>query len=137
MPEKKASKKKIFSKLLTATAGVNLLTSVVIILIIYAGFWGILSTKTPNLWPELDKNLLFLLPLALILFSAIFNFLNASIISAKIVNPILKLAELMKDVRKGKLDLRADIKTNDEIEFLAETFNEMLSELIKEKGKIG
>lgn len=137
MKEKiKTSKKKIFQKLLMATAGVNLVTSVVIILIIYASFWGILSAKTPDLGPKLDKSLLLLLPLALVLFSVIFNFLNASIISAKIVNPILKLTELMKKVREGKLDIQANIKTNDEIEFLAETFNEMLREVAKEREKL-
>lgn len=134
MAEKeKISKNKIFFRLLGFMAGVNLLTSIITVFIIYSAIWGILSKKAPDLLEQLDKTLLLILPITLIFFSGIFNFLNASIVSAKIVNPILKLAELMKEVRSGKMDVKADIKTNDEIEFLAETFNEMINKLSEEK----
>ena len=49
----------------------------------------------------------------------------AAWVSRKITRPIQKLSEVARNIRNGNLDRRADIKTGDEIETLADEFNEM------------
>lgn len=49
----------------------------------------------------------------------------AAWVSRKITQPIQKLSEVARNIRNGNLDRRADIKTGDEIETLADEFNEM------------
>lgn len=62
----------------------------------------------------------------LILFSAIwFGFYLARGITV----PIKELAEATKSVAEGKLDFRIDVKANDEIGMLVESFNQMTSDL--------
>lgn len=47
----------------------------------------------------------------------------------KFTKPILSLARHATEISKGNFDVKADIKTGDEIEMLANTFNEMASRL--------
>src|SRR3990172_5871087 len=55
--------------------------------------------------------------------------LVAAWISGKITRPIQMLSEVARNIRNGNLDRRADIKTGDEIEALANEFNEMTGAL--------
>ena len=64
------------------------------------------------------------------------------IVARNITSPIKKLVEATKAVAKGKLETRIDIKTKDEIEELANSFNRMAKKLeetqnvLKESAKI-
>jgi HAMP domain-containing protein len=49
----------------------------------------------------------------------------AAWVSRKITRPIQMLGEVARNIRNGNLDRRADIRTGDEIEALANEFNEM------------
>ena len=49
--------------------------------------------------------------------------------SAKLTKPILSIADAATKVSKGNLDVKLDIKTKDEIELLAEKFNDMVKGL--------
>ena len=49
--------------------------------------------------------------------------------SKKFVTPIVELTNGVKEIAKGDLDKKLDIKTGDEIEVLADNVNEMTSEL--------
>jgi len=51
------------------------------------------------------------------------------IISKEIALPILKLSKAAEDVASGKLEVRVDIKRDDEIGELAKNFNEMVNKL--------
>ncbi|MBI2532994.1 MAG: GAF domain-containing protein [Deltaproteobacteria bacterium] len=53
----------------------------------------------------------------------------AAWVSRKITRPIQALSEVARNIRNGNLDRRADIKTGDEIEALANEFNEMTGAL--------
>jgi signal transduction histidine kinase len=53
----------------------------------------------------------------------------AAWVSRKITRPILMLSEVARHIRNGNLDRRAEIKTNDEIEELANEFNAMTGAL--------
>lgn len=70
--------------------------------------------------------------LALITFIIlIFLFIISIFFSQLIVSPIKKLHSGMEIIRKGNLDYRVDIRTNDEIEDLGTAFNQMTEELEK------
>jgi len=70
--------------------------------------------------------------LALITFIIlIFIFIISIFFSQLIVSPIKKLRSGMEIIRKGNLDYRVDIHTNDEIEDLGTAFNQMTEELKK------
>jgi len=68
--------------------------------------------------------------LALITFIVlIFIFIISIYFSQLIVSPIKKLHSGVEIIRKGNLDYRVDIRTNDEIEDLGTAFNQMTKEL--------
>jgi len=61
------------------------------------------------------------------------NILLAAMLSRAIISPIKLFNEATKDIASGKLDKKLSIKTEDELEELASTFNYMSDELIKMK----
>lgn len=71
--------------------------------------------------------------LYIVLFLISLLILNALLLSSKlqelISKPILELARLAKNVSKGDFTQKVEIKTNDEMGDLAETFNKMTSDL--------
>ncbi|MCK5708505.1 MAG: hypothetical protein KAI43_12725 [Candidatus Aureabacteria bacterium] len=56
--------------------------------------------------------------------------------SNKIVSPLNTFIEKIEDVRAGNLCVKTGIKTNDEIEYLSETFNSMVENLKNMKMKL-
>jgi len=56
-------------------------------------------------------------------------------LSRSIIKPLFLLNEATKEIAKGKLELRVNIHTGDEIQELGETFNEMTTALAKMKEK--
>lgn len=56
--------------------------------------------------------------------------------SRHIVEPINRLAAGMKDVGRGNLNVRVSVKTGDELESLAKSFNSMIAELKESKAKV-
>lgn len=87
-----------------------------------------LSSETLNEIKNLYENiriqlwLTLLLTLILIIFFGLFW-------ARSITNPIQKLIRGVEEIAKGKLDIKVNVKTNDEIETLADAFNKMASEL--------
>lgn len=63
------------------------------------------------------------------------NLLLGLVLVRTIVFPIKVLNRATKDIASGNLDLRVRIKTNDEIQELGDTFNEMTAALKKMKEK--
>jgi signal transduction histidine kinase len=53
-----------------------------------------------------------------------------------IVKPLSHLRDVSDDVSRGKLEVRADIQTNDEFEDLAHSFNRMLRHLTDTQGEL-
>ncbi|MEQ8769782.1 MAG: HAMP domain-containing sensor histidine kinase [Phycisphaerales bacterium] len=70
----------------------------------------------------------FVLALALVVF--------ALIASRLILEPVEQLKQTAERVREGSLETRADIRSGDEFEELAETFNLMLAELQKGQDRL-
>jgi len=63
------------------------------------------------------------------------NFLLGAALSKSIINPIKILNRATKEISGGKLELRVDIQTGDEIQELGETFNGMTQALVKMKAR--
>jgi diguanylate cyclase (GGDEF)-like protein len=75
-------------------------------------------------------------PLAFtVLAVVLINIVLGLILSKSIVNPIQILNQATKEISGGKLQLRVDIRTGDEIQELGETFNNMAQALIKMKAR--
>ena len=62
--------------------------------------------------------------ISFIIFSFFVNFFTK-----RLINPIKQLTQTMTKFAKGNLKARSNIKTNDEIEVLSETFNEMAEKI--------
>jgi two-component system sensor histidine kinase YesM len=65
----------------------------------------------------------------------VFAFAASYLVSYTITRPILKLVSIMRKVKLGKMDLRVEFNSNDEIGMLGEGFNnlmEKVQELMKE-----
>ncbi|MBI9082377.1 MAG: response regulator [Desulfobacterales bacterium] len=56
--------------------------------------------------------------------------------SVTLSNPVEKLHRLIEKIRKGDLDTRVEVNTNDEIGDLADAFNEMTSDLKQSRSKL-
>ncbi|HNV85379.1 MAG TPA: diguanylate cyclase [Candidatus Omnitrophota bacterium] len=71
----------------------------------------------------------------MILVVILINTILGFTISRSLIAPIALLNEATKEIARGKLELRVNIRTGDEIQELGETFNEMTSALNKMKEK--
>lgn len=60
----------------------------------------------------------------------------AYFLSQKISVPIIKLVSASKEVEQGNLDTRVKINTNDELQYLAESFNSMAAALKKRDERL-
>ncbi|MEK7845347.1 MAG: HAMP domain-containing protein, partial [Nitrospinota bacterium] len=93
---------------------------------IVSAFEGYKQLKLLKYPIKFSYEITLLLITLLILFSAIwFGFYLARGITV----PIKELAEATKSVAEGKLDFRINVKANDEIGMLVESFNQMTSDL--------
>ncbi|MFH1753134.1 MAG: HAMP domain-containing protein [Candidatus Omnitrophota bacterium] len=63
------------------------------------------------------------------------NIILAALLSQAIITPIKLFNQATKDIASGNLDKKVTIKTDDELEELANTFNYMSEELIKMRSK--
>lgn len=66
---------------------------------------------------------------------AIVNIILGVVLSRMVVGPILFFNEAAAKIASGRLDLRVTLKTQDEIEELADTFNYMTTELAKMQAR--
>jgi len=72
----------------------------------------------------------------MLIFVLLFVILDVFLIAEKIINPIKKLHEATDIIAQGNLDYKIDIKTGDEAEQLAESFNKMVKDVLStEKEK--
>ncbi len=55
------------------------------------------------------------------------------VISRSISKPIIKLRDAAKEIGRGKLDTEINVKTNDEVGYLASAFSQMTSSLQKQQ----
>jgi PAS domain S-box-containing protein len=79
---------------------------------------------------------LYLRTVLLALFCLFIGSFVALFLSRKLTNPILSLANTTILVAQGDLTARADIRTGDEIDLLAQSFNNMTEKLEKTQGEI-
>lgn len=69
------------------------------------------------------------LSLAVIVLCVILAIVTGMSLSKRITEPIINLRDVALEIRRGKLDTRAEVKSNDEIGELAVAFNEMAGRL--------
>lgn len=74
--------------------------------------------------------------LIIIVFASIITFVLTYYISKRITNPVILLTKAAENIGKGKPADTIDIKTGDEIEILANTFNNMATQLAKKEAEI-
>jgi len=74
--------------------------------------------------------------IAFIIVTLILGSVVVYIYSKKITEPIIKLTDISKKIMDGDLAVRANIKTNDEIEYFATTFNKMLDNIGDKNKKL-
>ncbi|MBN2422312.1 sensor histidine kinase [Candidatus Woesearchaeota archaeon] len=76
------------------------------------------------------------LSLLFMILSFIFAIIVGIFLSRRITKPIIKLRDTAVEIGKGKLDTQIDIKTRNEIEDLASSFNQMTKNLKNSRKKI-
>jgi len=64
----------------------------------------------------------------------LFSFLSSVILARRFTKPLIQLAGCAKQVSKGNFNMKADVKTGDEIQEFADVFNNMVQN-IKEREK--
>ncbi len=62
--------------------------------------------------------------------------LIANFVASSISKPMFKLSTAANEVSKGNLDVEADVKTGDEIEYLSNVFNKMVKDVKSEKTSL-
>ncbi len=76
-----------------------------------------------------------LLLFLILIFSFVLAIVVGSLLSERITKPIIRLRDAAQEIRRGKLETRIQVGSNNEIGQLAESFNDMtgrLAELIRE-----
>lgn len=63
------------------------------------------------------------------IFCLIFAFICSYLFSYTITKPILKLVEIMKQIKLGNMDIRADFTSSDEIGMLSKGFNNLMDKI--------
>lgn len=122
---------KLFLWMLVVTAFSNFLLSFTI----YKGYQGIFSPAIPYLPSDLYKKFeigienTWILVGILFFLILVFNTIFVVIFINSILGPLNKLLEGMEKVRKGDLQAQVKAKTGDEIEELANGFNQMVRDL--------
>lgn len=69
-------------------------------------------------------------------FVSIFSFALARFLSQRLCQNLQRLTRTMEEVRRGKLEVKADVASKDEIGKLADTFNEMMERIKQLLGEV-
>jgi len=125
----------IFWKILAVVLGTVLVSNLILAYIIYRGYETIISEARSYLPQELlQKTVVNLSNSWIIVFATIVFILGVStllviLITRGILLPLFSLLEVVSQVKKGNLEVQANINTNDELQDLAEQINEMIVSL--------
>jgi nitrate/nitrite-specific signal transduction histidine kinase len=125
----------IFWKILAVVLGTVLVSNLILAYIIYRGYETIISEARSYLPQELlQKTVVNLSNSWIIVFATIVFILGVStllviLITRGILLPLFNLLEVVSQVKKGNLEVQANINTNDELQDLAEQINEMIASL--------
>jgi nitrate/nitrite-specific signal transduction histidine kinase len=125
----------IFWKILAVVLGTVLVSNLILAYIIYRGYETIISEARSYLPQELlQKTVVNLSNSWIIVFATIIFILGIStllviLITRGILLPLFNLLEVVSQVKKGNLEVQANINTNDELQDLAEQINEMIVSL--------
>ena len=76
-----------------------------------------------------EQKLIWMILIIVLMFIAVLSVLLAGRVSAEVSTPLLKLTEGMKRVGEGDLNHRVEATAKDEIAYLIDSFNRMVSEL--------
>ncbi|MBC7419838.1 MAG: diguanylate cyclase [Bdellovibrio sp.] len=69
-------------------------------------------------------------------FSVLFSYLLATVLSSTITSPLMLLTKQMQNISKGQLDVEVEIKSHDEIGVLASNFKQMTLDLKASKADL-
>ncbi len=75
------------------------------------------------------RNLMIIAAIFMYFTLIILNVISVTVTTKPIVDNIIKLKRVAENIEKGDLTVRSSISTNDEIQFLSDTFNEMLESI--------
>lgn len=126
----------IFLKFLLGILAITLFSNFLLLLILRSGYEEVLAQIRPLLGEILAEQEIhiintWLIVGATILFILSLVFFFTIVFTDKIVTPLKTILEGTKEVGKGKVETKIDIKTGDELEELAKEFNKMTFQLKK------
>jgi len=129
----------IFLKVFGWIIFISLFSNLLLSYTIYNGYKGFLWQVNSYLPKELvfEINLglkrTWLVVAIFLLITLILNLIFVVVLISGILGPLKKILDGIKEVGKGNLNIQLNIKTNDELETLAEGFNQMVQEIKKTK----
>ncbi|WP_353570133.1 ATP-binding protein [Candidatus Albibeggiatoa sp. nov. BB20] len=98
--------------------------------------WYIVSIIPENIIYKSLKTSMFLMASLIVSIIALSYLMTARFLFNNIINPIEQLSYTATQARDGNLNIRSDVKQNNEIGELAEIFNQMLDNLRNSLGEI-
>jgi nitrogen fixation/metabolism regulation signal transduction histidine kinase len=139
--ERKEKKISIFVKVFFWALLIIILSNAILSYTVYLGYEGVLSQIRPILSIEQFKNLevniynTWLIVAIFFIFAILVTILFVVFFTSGIIRPLQQLLAAMSEIKKGNLEVRAEIESKDEIEQLANEFNLMVRQL-KEAGRV-
>ena len=133
------NKTSIFWKVFGWIIFISLFSNILLSYTIYNGYRGFLwqvNSYLPKVlvWEiNLGLKKTWLVVVIFLLVIIILNLVFVVVLISGILGPLKKILNGIKEVGKGNLNIQLNIKTNDELETLAEGFNQMVKEIKKTK----
>ncbi len=127
----RSKKTSLFIKIFLGVFFINLASNLLFVYIIYIGYEGVIAQIRPFLSIDVYDIWLVSVPylLLIILASTLFTALFAN----KIMKPLRKLLEAMRQIKRGNLNVKIESIAEDEIGDIAHEFNAMIARLKEAK----
>ncbi len=135
MAKVNSKKTSIFWKVFWGVLLIAIFSNIVFAYIIYNAYEGIMVQIRPFLSPEffssieVSINSTWLIAASSFLFVIVMAILFTVLFTGRILKPLKQLLDVVQEVGKGNLDVKAIIKARDEIGDLADEFNLMIDKL--------
>ncbi|MFA5349461.1 MAG: HAMP domain-containing protein [Candidatus Paceibacterota bacterium] len=135
MAQVDSKKTSIFWKVFWGVLLIAIFSNIVFAYIIYNAYEGIMVQVRPFLSPEffssieVSINSTWLIAASSFLFVIVMAILFTVLFTGRILKPLKQLLDIVQEVGKGNLDVKAGIKVRDEIGDLANEFNLMIDKL--------
>jgi methyl-accepting chemotaxis protein len=134
MPKGKR-KTSVFFKILGGVFAITVFSNLIFAYILYNGYEGVVSQIRPFLSPQSFRNVevniynTWLVAASSFIFVALMVILFTVLFTGRMMKPLKKLLDAVKEAGKGNLNVKVELETKDEIGELADEFNLMIKRL--------